>query len=129
LPYFHRITSATTGARKRLSARFAPIRAAAASVPDGYRPTCSSPASGAPWACTVPGARCVAGTRTHIPYTWWKRRSAIRSLATPVFELEFAGLAYRGNGQCGRAVRGGQPKAVRAQRVKADPSRPGLTQN
>ena len=35
-----------------------------------------------------------------------------------MFELEFAGLAYRGNGQCGRAVRGGQPKAVRAQRVK-----------
>src|SRR6516165_330391 len=83
LPYFHRITSAVTGARKRLAVRSAPICSAVASVPDGYRPRCSRPASGAPFASTVPGFRWVAGSHTHIPYTWRKRRSAIRSLATP----------------------------------------------
>src|SRR6266566_5256798 len=78
LPCFHRITSAVTGARKRLPARSPPIRVAIASVPDGYRPICSSPASGAPCASTVPRSRCVAGSQTHIPYTWRNR-----SLATP----------------------------------------------
>src|SRR6185437_5760752 len=83
LPYFHRMTSGTTGARKPLPARSAPIWCAVASVPDGYRPRCSSPVIGAPLASTAPGSRCVAGIHTHIPYTWRKRRSAIRSLATP----------------------------------------------
>src|SRR6266702_3962310 len=83
LPYFHRMTSATTGARKPLPARSAPIWPAVASVPDGYRPRCSSPVFGAPLASTTPGSRCVAGIHTHTPYTWRKRRSAIRSLATP----------------------------------------------
>ena len=83
MPYFHRITSAVTGARKPLAVRSAPICSAVASAPDGYRPICSRPASGTPFASTTPGSRCVAGSHTHIPYTWRKRRSAIRSLATP----------------------------------------------
>ena len=40
LPYFHRITSAVTGARKPLAVRSAPICSAVASAPDGYRPMC-----------------------------------------------------------------------------------------
>ena len=83
MPYFHRITSAVTGATKRLRSRSPAICAANASDPDGYRPMCSIPASGAPFASTTPGSRCVAGSHTHIPCTWRKRRSAICSLATP----------------------------------------------
>src|SRR5437763_3448523 len=77
------MTSGTTGARKPLPARSAPIWSAIASVLDGYRLRCSSPVFGAPLASTTPGSRCVAGIHTHTPYTCRNRRSANRSLATP----------------------------------------------